>query len=191
LRFLPGKTCLIIDHSTTVRDLGWPDDCYDEMTALGLNDEARKAARKRKAKKKLDLAPECPSCGYARRPGENKCPQCNFEPKRQSKIEFADGELAEVTRAGARKESRKYTRADKQSWWSQLLSIAYERKYEGLSGQELAKKRLGWANAKYKSKFGVWPRGVDNVLAEPTREVRNWVISDNIRYSKSMKRKAA
>jgi superfamily II DNA or RNA helicase len=191
LRFLPGKTCLVLDHSQTTVELGWPDVCYDRETSYGLNSDARKEGRKRRAKEKVARIPECPRCNFLRLPGERVCSNCGFEPKRQSTLEFVPGELTEATKDGSRKATKKFTQADKQSWWSQLLALAYERKYDGLSPQEKAQKRLKWTNAKYKSKFGVWMRGMDNVQAPPTQEVRDWVTSDNIRYSKSMKRKAA
>jgi hypothetical protein len=62
-------------------------------------------------------------------------------------------------------------------WWSSILAIAYERGRKG--GQAIS-----YAKAKYRSKFGVWPQKVENMLTEPTQEIRNWVKSDDIRWAK-------
>ena len=157
---------MILDHSQTTIDLGWPDVCYDRETSYGLNTEARKEARRCAAKAKREQIPECPRCNFLRRLGERVCSNCGFEPKRQSTLEFAPGELTEATKDGSRRESRKFTHADKQAWWSQLLSLGYE-KYQKLDRDEKAKKALKFAHGKYKTKFGVWARGMDNVRAEP------------------------
>ena len=61
----------------------------------------------------------------------------------------------------------------KQDFFSQLLYIAEERAYNAY-----------WANHKYKEKFGVWPRGLEEIKTPPTLTTMNWVKSQNIRWQK-------
>ncbi|WP_230680808.1 hypothetical protein, partial [Streptococcus pneumoniae] len=73
--------------------------------------------RKAKAEK---LPKECANCGTLS--GERICPCCGNERKPQAGVETVDGELIEVTGKG-----RKYTRAEKQEWWSAIQAIRRAR----------------------------------------------------------------
>ena len=99
------------------------------------------------------------------------CPQCGFEPERQSDVVVGDGELVKMDR---KKPAAKDT---KQHVFSQLLFIEEKRRY-----------RHGWAANQYRTIFGVWPRGLNEVTATPTDEILNKVKANQIAYSKSAKR---
>ena len=42
----------------------------------------------------------------------------------------------------------------------------------------------GWAAHKYRAYFGVWPRGLQDVCAEPSPEIYSFITSQNIRFAK-------
>ncbi len=68
------------------------------------------------------------------------------------------------------------TRETKQSWYSQLLSKAAERGYQS-----------GWVSHKYREKFGVWPRNLQDIKAPVSIEVERWLKSRQIAWAKSRK----
>jgi DNA repair protein RadD len=164
------KDALIFDHSTTTERLGFVDECYDRMTAGGLDDG--KHHKNKTQPKKEDLPRECKVCGYLRPPMVRKCPCCGFEPQPQSDMEFAPGELTEAKRSNR----PALPQPTRQLWWSGLLQIAKERGYS-----------KGWTYHKFKE----WNNGVgpgpdinQHVAAEPTPEIRSWVKSRQIAYAK-------
>ena len=114
----------------------------------------------------------CPSCKFVLLPHEKDCPSCGFVfPQPQSDVEIIDGELVEL---GPKGERGKATKDEKQVFYSGLLWIAKDRNYS-----------QGWAAHKYKSKFGVWPRGLDAVTRFPDANVFNYVKSQQIRWAKA------
>ena len=154
--------CLILDHSDTHLRLGFVTDIDHQHLDDG---------RERKNSKREKHAPlprECPHCSYLKPAKVLVCPACGFKPERQAAVDAVDGELVEVR--GAKKA---FSQAEKQSWYSQLLQIGRERGY-----------KAGWVANQYREKFGVWPRGVCEMPAEPTAEVRNFVKSRMIAYAK-------
>lgn len=176
LRTDDGKDdCLILDHSVTTENLGFVDDCYDRMTAAGLN-EGKKDKDATRPKKET-LPKECGVCGMLRPPKAKKCPGCGFEPEPQSEVEFVSGELKEAVR------DKKHKRAnlpldERQRWWSSLLAIAQERKYS-----------KGWTFHKYKEWTGGIGPGNDMnqqlAATEAHYDVVSWVRSRNIAWAKS------
>lgn len=162
LRTAPGKDdCLILDHADNHARLGFVTDIHHDRLLSGKEKLERNRAEKPEA-----LPRECPSCGTLKTRGA--CPSCGFTPVRQSEIEFEDGELVEVA-----PKQGKPTMADKQRWYSELLSIRNQR---GRSA--------GWLAHAYRDKFGVWPRGMDERAATPSPEVLGFVKSKDIRFAK-------
>lgn len=165
LRPSPGKDrALILDHSGTVRRLGFPTDEFP----LELDDGTpRQSSGTQKPAEKLPSV--CPSCSYAKPSGIHACPVCGFAPEKRSDIEVRDGTLVKVAKG-----AKAATMAEKQAWYSQLLAVARSRGYSDK-----------WAAHKYRDKFGVWPRGLQDVAAEPTPEVLGYVKHMQIRFAKS------
>jgi superfamily II DNA or RNA helicase len=168
LRNYPGKSkLLILDHSDTTARLGF----VDEIEFLDLDDgNPKKASKKREREDPLPC--ECPMCGRLKPAGVRKCPDphCGFEPKRQSTVETADGELVQVSGKPA-----KYDTATKQNWYGQLLSLADERGY-----------KEGWAYHKYRAKFGVGPgNNIRKIRMRVMAEVRNFVRAADIEYGRA------
>lgn len=165
LRPAPGKTrALILDHSGSAHELGYPTDDLP----LELCDGNPKAAAK-KAEPKEKKPTKCPSCAYMKPAGQHKCSQCGFAPERKSEVQHADGDLLLIdrTKKGA------LARESKQEIYSQLIAIGSERGYSE-----------GWVSNQYRDVFGVWPRGLDWTPVAPTTEVRNFIKSKLIRFAK-------
>ena len=97
------------------------------------------------------------------------CPACGFTPERSDTVEVLPGDLTLLRRS--------QSHVDRQAVYSQLLAIGRKRGHHH-----------GWVAHKYHTYFGVWPDGLERVEAEPTQELRRWVISQDIRYAKSRKR---
>lgn len=164
LRPFPGKDrALVLDHSGTVKRLGFPTDDLP----LELDEDKPKAPAKLRDREEA-LPKPCPSCAYVKPAKVRVCPKCGFEPERQSDVVVGDGDLVLVKRG-----KRKVTRDAKQHVYSQLLFINRHRQY-----------KPGWAGNQYRMFFGVWPRGLNEVAAAPTQEILNWVKSRAIAYAK-------
>ena len=163
LRVNPGfDDCLILDHSDNTLRLGFVTDIH--RTALSDKDRAQVGRQERSE----PLPKECSQCSAIIPPKVNPCPACGHERKAQAGVEEVDGDLVEV-----KKGSAKATRAEKQAWWSGLLKIAAERK-----------RSRGWAAHTYREKFGVWPRGLDDVAGPAAPEVWSYVKAKDIRFAK-------
>lgn len=153
---------LVLDHSGTVARLGFPTQDFD----LELDDgKAKESSTKAKEE---PLPKVCPECKYVKPPKSPFCPNCGHKSIKTNEIEHEDGELVLLTKG------KKPKFEDKQSVYSQLLGIAKARGYSD-----------GWVSHKYKTVFGVWPRGVERCACEATPELLSWVTSQNIRYAKS------
>jgi superfamily II DNA or RNA helicase len=153
---------LILDHSGTVTRLGFPTDEFP----LELDDGKPKSTSAPGPREK-PLPKACPKCNYLKT--VHTCPVCGFAAEKQSAIEVQDGELVLLD-----KRKTKATKMDKQAFYSQLLAIASTKGY-----------RDGWISHKYREYFGVWPRGLDDVVAEPSVEVKNFLKHLQIRHAKA------
>lgn len=167
LRTSDGKEdCLILDHSDTHQRLGFVTDIYHDK----LDDGAGPA---KKPPQKAKLPKECPQCAYLRPPKVRECPNCGFKPEVRSNVEHEDGELLELR-------AEKHSMADKQRWYSGFIAIADARGYKN-----------GWAAHKYREKFKVWPRGLDETPIPAAPEIESYVRSRMVAWAKSKKRAAA
>lgn len=164
LRPAPGKTrALLLDHSGTALQLGFPTDDLPLVLDDGKGDTSGK--RKREEPK----AKKCAACSFIRPPKVHACPQCGFAPERQNDVDVVEGELVKQVRAS----KRPLTQDHKQHVYSQLLSIANARGY-----------RDGWVSNQYREFFGVWPRNLNKVCATASAEILNWVKSRQIAHAK-------
>ena len=157
---------LILDHAGNSLRLGLVTDIHYEV--LDKTPKGEKQERKAKAEK---LPKECANCAGLH--AGKVCPFCGHERKPVSGVEEADGELSLIS--GKVKNA---TREEKQAWWSGILSIQRSRG-----------KSVGWASHTYKDKFGVWPRGLDDIARDPAPEVANFIRAKAIRYAKSQEAK--
>lgn len=172
LRTAQGKEkCIIFDHSGTVHRLGFPDDIsYD---TLSFKDDGMSEAKKREQAKREKKPKECPECKYVKPIGIYTCPKCGFEPKVMEDIDT--DETRKIQKVSGKKTS--YSKEEKQFWWSQILFYRH-RTYQ-LSGKYY---QDGWCANIFKSKFGVWPRGLNDTYKETGPEVNNYITSRHIAY---------
>ncbi|ARK42626.1 hypothetical protein BOC60_20300 [Burkholderia pseudomallei] len=171
LRPADGKIrALILDHSGTVKSLGFPTDDLP----LELDDgKPKKSAASKKKEEKLPTA--CVKCSFMK--VSHKCPACGFAPEKQNDVHTADGELVKQER-GAKKS--KATQAEKQQFYSELLG------YQAIKGYSDGR----IANI-FREKHGVWPNAMQKIACEPSQETKRYIQSRNIAYAKGKKNGAA
>lgn len=168
MRIHPSKSdAWVIDHAGAVDELGFADD--PQPWSL---DGASKIQERKAAEKKEPKPIECHKCHRVFKPAKT-CPGCGHDMggRAAKAIEAHQAELQEIDRKT--REPKKATMADKQAWWSGFLHMARER---GKSDK--------WVLAQYKSKFGVWPRGLTDTPVQPMPEVVSWEASQRIRWAK-------
>ncbi|MGE0282959.1 MAG: DEAD/DEAH box helicase [Rhizobiaceae bacterium] len=173
LRTAEGKRdCLILDHSDTTLKLGFPADIHHAYLDEGKHKESSNA-RKEKA---TPLPKECPKCSYLKPAGILQCAQCGFVPERQSQIAERDGQLIQLN--GKRRTKAEGTPHSQQDVYSMLLWIVQERGY-----------KPGYAAAKFKDRYGIWPPRHLMALPKPPDAIfMNWLKSRNIAYARARKK---
>ena len=164
LRVNPGtEDCLILDHAGNSIRLGLVTDIHH----TALDDTAPGAPQERKAK--ADKLPK--PCGKCETLHTGLiCPACGNERVPVAGVETADGELVEIT---GRKVAA--SKADKQAFWSMAL---FQDRSRGKGGK--------LAKGLYKSKFGVWPHGLQDIPKPPDTAFYNYEKSRRIAYAKKM-----
>ena len=168
LRTAPGKDhCLILDHSDTHNRLGFVTDIAHKDLCDG---KPNKAGERKERDEPLPK--KCSACDFMKPAKVHICPNCGFAPQKQSTVKVKDGVLEELIR-GKKKKPKKYTKEQKQEWYSMIKYIAQSRGYKS-----------GWIAHTYKSKFDVWPKGLSDISLEPSDEVASYVTSCLIRNSK-------
>lgn len=162
LRVNPGtEDCLILDHAGNSLRLGLVTDIAH--TAL----DCTPPGQKRKTAAKVKTPDPCPKCAVVF--SGPKCPACGYERKLPSgHVETKGGELVELN-----DKPRPATKAEKQRFWSMALWLDAKR------GRH-RKLALGL----YKGRFGVWPRGLRDIPADPDQAFLNYEKSRRIAYAK-------
>jgi DNA repair protein RadD len=168
LRTHESKTdAIILDHAGNTETHGFVTDDLPQELDDGTKKKVERTEKEQKEKVKL-----CPSCSFVKKNNDYQCPCCGFTPKKKDVgIESAEGELLEVTR------KKKVTLEDKQKLYSELLYIEIEKGY-----------KRGFAAQTYRNKYGVWPKGLNDLPVKPSDETMNYVKSRFIAYG--FKRKA-
>jgi DNA repair protein RadD len=161
---------LWLDHSGNFlrfRD-DW-DEVYEEGVST-LKDKQERAKKEPTEKEKKES--KCPICKHLWPANSDTCPSCGHIRQRRNDVSAVAGEMMELV-AG-----QKSKKEDKQQFYSQLLWIAQDRNYN-----------QHWASHKYREKFGVWPKGLDQTTAPPTLTTQSWIRHKNIAWSKRNKEK--
>jgi len=156
-----GKSdCIVFDHAGCCERLGFTTDEQDYT----LDDGSRKKQSKAK-ERDAPLPKACPKCTFIKPAGVQVCPKCSFKPELVRDVEFEKGDLVKVQR----KTNRTATKADKQAFYSGLLTYADQHGH-----------KEGFAAHKYKAKMGVWPNAMEKVRGKITDEVKGWIQHEAI-----------
>lgn len=162
LRTAPGKDeALILDHADNHARMGFVTDIHHDKLLSG-----REKPHPTKQEKGETTPKPCPGCGTLKKGGP--CPSCGFKPERQSEVEVEEGELVEF-----KAKPPKHNREEKQRFWSMANHVDQARG----KGGKLAK-------ALYRSKFGVWPQGLNDAPIQPDGAFLSYERSRRIAYAK-------
>lgn len=169
MRPFEGKTfALWLDHAGNYLRFReeWEQIYSDGVSAI---DRHKEKPKKEKTEHEKE-ASKCPSCGHLWPGKTDTCPHCGFTRMKRSDIVSVPGELCELGDSA----NEKFTRETKQRWYSQLLCVQLERGYQS-----------GWTAHKFREKFGVWPRGLDEVPVPTSLGVLRWLKSRQIAWAKA------
>lgn len=173
LRVHPGKQDLIIiDHSDTTLNLGFVSDIHHDV----LDDGAPRTTSQRV----VQLPKECPKCHYLKPPKTALCPICGTIAEHHAKpIKTADGVLEELNGEHFKVSPVAKKLGTKSETYGQLVFYAKNHKPNPYNAR--------WADAKYRTIYGVWPRCPDyaSYLSAPSPTLMSWIKSQNIRFAKS------
>jgi DNA repair protein RadD len=169
MRPCEGKEfALWLDHSGNYLRFreDWERVYNDGVTALA--DDAEKAKKEPTEAEKKEA--HCPICTHLWPGNSDTCPHCGHVRERRNNV---------VALPGVMEELNTYSRAMKQAWWSGFLYLAEFR--------QKAEPRK-WALAKYRDKFGVWPKGLHDNPEIPPADCVSWETSRRIAWAKSKRR---
>lgn len=171
MRSHPEKQfALWLDHSGNYLRFAeeWEDIYANGVSEL---DDGREKPKREPTENEKEAA-KCPRCN-AFWPGRaDTCACCGFIRPQRNDVTEKPGELAEYNPAGKKLPGRE----ERQEFFSQLCGIASERGY-----------KRGWAFHKYREKFGVDPKGLSDIPAEPSAATVRWVRSRQIAWANSRK----
>jgi hypothetical protein len=132
-----------------------------------LDDGGEKAKKEPTEKEKQDS--KCPACDHLWPARSDICVNCGCVRERKPMIETVPGSLEELGGVAAKN--------DRQKFYSELLFIAMMKSY-----------KPNWAAHKYRERFGVWPRGLDDGVSVPSAATINWVKSRQIAWAKAQRK---
>jgi hypothetical protein len=173
LRPAPGKTdAIVLDHSGAVFRHGFAED-HVEWTLDPDRPAKSPAHEARGTNGSASRLLECSQCGAVREGGK-ACFHCGFLlPKKPQDIVIGAGELG-LVEGGRKVKTDTDDPVVRTQWLGMLAWIARERGF-----------KAGWIAHTYREKFNAWPPyGVAAQPIMPTPEVRRWVKSRWIAYSK-------
>jgi len=157
-----GKAmALVLDHSGTVEQLGFPTDDLP----LELDDGKKRIL---KQVKKESLPKICPRCAFLRPPGTRGCTACGWEPTAfRNNPEKYDGDLVEIKRP-------EIGRDERQQIYSSFIGFAQQKGYAP-----------GWAAHQFKEMFKVWPDGLKREPGVMVERAKNHILSGVIARKKA------
>jgi len=170
MRPFDGKDfALWLDHSGNY--LRFRED-WDELYEGGVSELDKKVEKAKKEPTDKEKAEsKCPACGHLWPRSSDTCPACGHVRLRRNQVEAVAGEMIELSNGS------RVPRSDKQGFYSELLWYAQQRSYNP-----------HWAAHKFREKFGMWPRGLMDATAPPSKETLSWIRSRNIAWAKSRNR---
>lgn len=168
LRPAEGKEyALVLDHSGTVEQLGFPDD----ELPLELDDGTRRVTQKQQPKEKLPKV--CPKCAFIRPQGVKGCPSCGWQPGAfRNDPEKYDGNLVEIKRPNV-------TREERQQIYSAFVGHAEKKGF-----------KPGWAAHQFHEMFRVWPEGLERKPGPMVEMAEKHIVYTNIKKAHAKKKVA-
>jgi superfamily II DNA or RNA helicase len=169
LRPFDGKVRgLILDHSTTSWQFGYPTDELPLELDMG-----RRAKKGEAAEKQEKVAKPCPHCHFLISPGVYPCPKCGFAMEAQNTIHEAVGKLTKL--------ERKYlfTPEQLQEFWGGCLFLAEKRK-----------KTRAWAARLYSDITHKWPKDLQDIPCNPCQKVLGYDTHNRMKAAFSKRRKS-
>lgn len=165
------KFCVIQDNAGNwLRFQEDWDIIYNEGTKE-LDSGLDAKTRKEKTEKEKE-ASKCPKCKHLWSVGTDTCLHCGYIRQKRSIVESLPGMMEEITPGS------KYTMKDKQEWWSMAKYM---------------EKNHGWQHARclavYKTRFGVWPKGLTDAPMRPSKEFDREITRSLIAYKKGKGRR--
>jgi superfamily II DNA or RNA helicase len=158
------KDALVIDHSGCVSEHGFVDDDVPwELNFEGTTSQKKVAQQKEKK------APKEIICDACKTPfkGTRFCPKCGHQMVQHGEpVPIYKADLQMVERDG-KKANRSDSWDEKREFYAQALGYAIEKRY-----------RTGFADQKYREKYGVWPNDprVRNATASGNRNlIHGWI----------------
>ena len=168
MRCYPGKEFAVwLDHSGNYVRF---QEEWDDIFSNGVDklDDGKEKPKKEKTKEEKEAA-KCPKCSRLWPKNYDTCPSCGHVKIKLNLVAEVPGEMVEIDQGKAKASMQK-----KQDFYSQLLYYARDKGY-----------KTGWVSHKYKEKFGVWPKGMQEHSMVTGLEVSNWIRSQNIKRAKS------
>jgi DNA repair protein RadD len=165
VRTYPGKAdCILIDHSGCVAEHGFIEEPV-EWTLDGKKQAWKKTVRM-KAEKTILTCEMC--CAAFTGP---RCPICGTEVRQYGKkIAALQADLVRIGKGP----KQAATMEEKRRFFGML---EYHRTQKGYAP--------GWSAHKYREKFGVWPREMNDVpRIQADSGFRNWITHLQIKYAK-------
>ena len=153
------KFYTVIDHGGMYDDpnLGAVEDIADWDLAPKQKVQDRIEKRKKENKELKEIkCPKCPAIFKA----AHRCPRCGYQLKQKSEpLDYYEADLQEMKPI-----HDKFTKDEKQKFYSELLTICDRNKYNS-----------GWIANTYRKRFNVWPSGMKDVAIEPSRSTKQYV----------------
>lgn len=169
LRKRPGtEDCIILDHAGNSIRLGFVTDIHH--AELDRSAPGEKQHSKPRNPERLPVP--CPKCTAVF--SGPVCVNCGTTRK-PPRTEVVEGELVQLHGTPASP-----SKTEKQQFWSMCLWIDQKR---GKNGR--------MAKALYREKFGNWPKGLRDVLAEPDTPFLNYEKSRRIAFGKRRAKEGA
>jgi hypothetical protein len=160
------EDAIILDHAGNTQAHGFVTDDLPQELDDGIKKKVELVTKKQEEKGTI-----CSSCSFVKQRHQYTCPCCGFVPKKKNAgIDVEAGDLLEVTRT-------KVTLQDKQKLYSELLYVEVEKGY-----------KRGFAAQMYRGKFGVWPKGLNDIPRIASLDTVNYVKSRMIAFSNGRKR---
>jgi DNA repair protein RadD len=175
------KDNIVIDVSGSFAEHG----AVEEFGRWRLEDNIRNCNTTNAARKERNSIPiDCPICRRVYT-GQLKCPDCGNIPTKaqygRDDIAYINGTLGEICLTTKKAKVKEPDMAMKRDWYSQIKNYGWSKG-----------KDQKWIDGIFRSKFLVWPNGLQNLpIKETSPEVANYIKHRQIRFAKGKQKSIA